>query len=98
VIFLIVAIIWTEKKNEWLKSIRGISYEDVEKIIIEKAYKDILENPAKPDQMIFILDFKGYTHVVPFIIDKKNNIILKTIFPSRKFHKIYGKAKKNSKT
>lgn len=93
-----MAIIWNEKKNKRLRSNRGISFEDVEKIILEKAYKDILENPANPDQMIFILDLKGYTHVVPFIIDKENNLILKTIFPSRKFHKIYGKAKNNNKT
>ena len=93
-----MAIIWNEKKNERLRSNRGISFEDVEKIILEKVYKDILENPANPDQMIFILDLKGYTHVVPFIIDKENNLILKTIFPSRKFHKIYGKAKNNNKT
>ena len=93
-----MAIIWNEKKNERLRSSRGISFEDVEKIILEKAYKAILENPADPDQMIFILDLKGYTHVVPFIIDKENNLILKTIFPSRKFHKIYGKEKNNNKT
>jgi len=33
---------------------------------------------------------KNYTHVVPFVIDENSNIILKTIYPSRKFHKIYG--------
>ena len=25
-----------------------------------------------------------------FTLDKENNIVLKTVFPSRKFHKIYG--------
>jgi hypothetical protein len=40
--------------------------------------------------MIFVVKYKKYTCVVPFIIDSKNNIVLKTIFPSRKFHKLFG--------
>jgi hypothetical protein len=27
---------------------------------------------------------------VPFVIDDDENIVLKTVFPSRKFHKLYG--------
>jgi len=27
--------------------------------------------------------------VAPFVIDEDENIIIKTVFPSRKFHKIY---------
>jgi hypothetical protein len=39
--------------------------------------------------MIFILKYRDYIHVVPFVIDKDDNIIIKTVFPSRNFHKIY---------
>jgi len=28
-------------------------------------------------------------HIVPFVIDNEENIVLKTVFPSRKFNKIY---------
>lgn len=46
--------------------------------------------PARSRQMIFVVWYHGSTHVVPFVIDKNDNIILKTAFPSRKFHKLYG--------
>ena len=34
------------------------------------------------------VSFEGYTYVVPFVIDAGGNMILKTIFPSRKFHRL----------
>ena len=43
--------------------------------------------------MIFLVRCKGYTHVVPFEIDAGGNILLKTVFPSRKFHRLYGAKK-----
>lgn len=43
--------------------------------------------------MIFVIPCKGYTYVVPFVIDTDENIVLKTVFPSRKFQKICGKKK-----
>ncbi len=82
-------IIWDEQKNEKLIETRGISFEDVADILLQKKYIDILEHPTRHNQMLLIIPFKGYTYVVPFIIDKENNIVLKTVFPSRKFHKLY---------
>ena len=83
-------ILWDEGKNRTLKETRDISLEEVAQLILDKNYLAILENPARLDQRIFILTYRGYTHVVPFIIDEEDNIILKTAFPSRKFHKLYG--------
>jgi uncharacterized DUF497 family protein len=83
-------ILWNEAKNAKLKVSRGIAFEDVAELILNKQYDAILENPTRPGQMIFVLKMKGYTYVVPFVIDEKDNIVLKTVFPSRKFHKIYG--------
>jgi hypothetical protein len=53
----------------------------------------VLENPTHPEQMIFVVPFKEYTYVVPFVIDNDDNVVLKTVFPSRKFHKLYGEKK-----
>ena len=86
-------ILWEETKNKKLKATRDISFEDVAQIILEKRYVAILENPVHPKQRIFIVNYKGYTYVVPFVIDAEKNIVLKTIFPSRKFHKLYGEKK-----
>ena len=86
-------ILWDEAKSKRLKDIRGISFEDVAQIILDKKYLAVLENPVRPDQKIFVISYKGYTHVVPFVIDEKDNVVLKTVFPSRKFHKLYGEKK-----
>jgi uncharacterized DUF497 family protein len=82
-------IVWDREKNTRLIRTRGVSFEEVARLIMEKKYTAILENPARPDQMIFILPYKEYTHVVPFVFDGDDRIVLKTIFPSRKFHKMF---------
>ena len=83
-------IFWDEEKNTKLITERGISFDEISEIILREEYLDILENPKKENQMIFIIRLKGYIYVVPFIIDDDENIILKTACPSRKFNKIYG--------
>ena len=83
-------ILWDGAKNKKLKETRGVSFEDVAQIILDKKYLALLENPAHPEQMVFVLRYKTYTYVVPFVIDSKSNIVLKTVFPSGKFHKLYG--------
>ncbi len=84
-------IIWDETKNLKLKLERNISFETISDIILNKQYLDILENPSRPDQYVFVIEINKYIYAVPFIIDKESNIILKTIFPSRKLNKIYGR-------
>lgn len=83
-------IYWDDEKYKKLISERDISFDQIAEIILNKEYLDILENPKRDNQMIFIINLKDYIHVVPFIIDDDENIILKTAFPSRKFNKIYG--------
>lgn len=87
-------ILWDKAKNKKLRENRGFSFEEIVPIILDKKYLAVLENPARNGQLIFVISYKNYTYVVPFIIDSKDNIILKTIFPSRKFHKIFEKKKK----
>ena len=91
-------IIWDQEKSKKLILERNLSFEVFSDLILQKAYADILENPAHPDQMIFIIPFNKYTYVIPFIIDDDNSIVLKTIFPSRKFHKLYGGGNYEHKT
>jgi uncharacterized DUF497 family protein len=86
-------IIWDQNKNEWLILNRGISFEEISDKILNTDYLEILENPTKEGQLYFIMKFDNYTLVVPFLINKSDQIILKTAFPSRKFHKKYGEKK-----
>ena len=82
-------IIWNDDKNQKLQNERDISFEEISEIILRKEYLDILENPSRSNQQIFIVKINNYIYSVPFIIDERSNIILKTAFPSRKLHKKY---------
>jgi len=82
-------IIWDKAKNGRLTAERGLSFDTFASLILEKKYIAILKNPSRDGQKIFIVPYMNYTYAVPFVIDKDSNLILKTIFPSRKFHKIY---------
>ncbi len=83
-------IFWYKAKNDWLQANRGVSFEEIASRILDQDYIDILENPARDNQMVFLMNIRGYTWVVPFLIDDRERIVLKTAFPSRKFHDRYG--------
>jgi uncharacterized DUF497 family protein len=93
-----VKILWDDEKNKKLIALRGIALEEFAALILEKKYMAILKNPARGGQKIFIIPYRDYTYVVPFLIDEEQNIVLKTVFPSRKYHKIYGGKNHESKT
>ena len=82
-------IIWDDDKNQKLQNERNISFEEISEIILRKEYLDVLANPARPEQQIFVVQINGYTYSVPFVLDDQENIVLKTAFPSRKLHKMY---------
>lgn len=82
-------IVCDDKKAQILKLERDIDIDEIVELIIERKYIDILEHPKREGQQIFILSYRNYIHVVPFVIDEDDNIIIKTVFPSRNFHKIY---------
>jgi len=83
-------IYWDEDKNNKLITKRNISFNEISEILLREEYLDILENPNRKDQLIFIICLQDYIYAVPFIIDENENIILETAYPSRKFNKIYG--------
>jgi uncharacterized DUF497 family protein len=85
-----VHIIWDEEKNTKLKVKRGISFEEIAELIIQKRYVGIVKHQKRPDQRIFLIPIRGYIYAVPFLFDDEDNIVLKTAFPSRKFNRKYG--------
>ncbi len=93
-----MAIIWDTEKNEKLRRERNITFEEVAQMILEKKYVAILEHPKRPEQRLFLIPIHGYIHAVPFVIDAESNIVLKTVFPSRKFDRKYGKHTDENKT
>jgi uncharacterized DUF497 family protein len=85
-----VQVLWDNEKNKRLISERGISLDIFASLILDKKYIAVLKNPSREEQKIFVIPYQNYTYVVPFVIDEGQNIILKTAFPSRKYHKIFG--------
>jgi uncharacterized DUF497 family protein len=83
-------IIWDSSKNNKLIAERGLSLETFAALILEKKYLAVLKNPSRNEQKIFIVPWQDYTYVVPFVVDASRHIVLKTVFPSRKYHKQYG--------
>jgi hypothetical protein len=79
------------EKNQTLIKERGVSFEEFSSLIRDRKFVDIIQNPARTNQKIFIIPHNGYTYVVPYVMDEDDNIVLKTIFPSRKYHRQYSK-------
>lgn len=89
-------IVYDKVKNEKLKIQRGINFEDIKEAIGHGGLINIINNPNKiryPNQKIYIVKIDNYIYGVPFI-ENKNKIFLKTVYPSRKFTKLYLKGDK----
>ncbi|MEK7396885.1 MAG: BrnT family toxin [Candidatus Poribacteria bacterium] len=83
--------VWSEEKNQLLKSERNISFEEAILHISAGDLLDIIEhtNPEKyQKQRIFVVKMKDYAWLVPFV-ETEDEIFLKTIIPSRKATKKY---------
>ena len=87
------ALKWNEDKNQILKRDRNISFEDIELAIRQNKLLDIVKNPSKghKNQYCLLVNIDNYVYIVPFVKDKET-FFLKTIYPSRKYTKIYLKA------
>lgn len=82
---------WDVKKNEKLKSERGISFEDIVFEIFRGAEVDIFEHPNQlkyPGQKVSVVIVDDYAYLVPYV-ESESSIFLKTIIPSRKATKKY---------
>ena len=83
--------LWNYEKNELLKHLRNISFDQVLQAIENGKILDILQHPNKikyPNQRIFVIEIENYAYIVPFVEDE-TEIFLKTIIPSREMTKKY---------
>ena len=79
-----------------LKRERDVSFEQVVFSIETGQILDVLEhpNPAKyKGQRLYVIEIENYAYIVPFE-DRGNERFLKTIFPSRRYTKLYLKKEK----
>lgn len=82
---------WDPRKNEKLKAERGVSFDDIVMRIERGEVLDILEHPDQEKyegQRIFVIQIEQYVYLVPFL-ENEEQVVLKTIIPSRKATKKY---------
>ena len=87
---------WNNEKNEKLKKIRGVSFEQVELAIALGDLIDRVKHPnsAKyPNQKVFLVKVENYIYSVPYVEDNEK-IFLKTIIPNSKATRQYLGGKK----
>ena len=85
---------FNEEKNQLLKATRDISFEDVLQALKEGNLLADISHPSSshPQQRVYIIKIMKYVYAVPYVINaEKQEIFLKTIYPSRVFTKKYMK-------
>lgn len=85
---------WSTEKNQQLIEQRGISFESVISAIEQGGLVDVLEHPDQdryPGQLIYVVEIGEYIHLVPFVKQAGGGRFLKTIIPSRKATRDYGR-------
>lgn len=88
------SIKYNEEKNQLLKATRGICFEDAVQAIKEGNLLANLHhlNPKYPHQKLLVVKIAGYIYAVPYLEDTtKQEIFLKTVYPSRVLNKKYQK-------
>lgn len=97
------SIKFNEEKNQLLKATRNISFEDVLKALQEEKLLADTSHPSQKysHQRVYVIQIEEYAYAVPYILNiEKQEIFLKTIYPSRFFTKKYlkgGEYEKNKK-
>lgn len=79
-------VYWDPVKSARLKKVRGASFEE----ILGSRYVASRKHPVRTDQDILLFDYRGYIWVVPCVVSEQGTF-LKTLYPSRKYTKIYRK-------
>jgi hypothetical protein len=82
---------WNDEKNELLKKLRGVSFEQVVLAIVSGDLIDRVKhpNPEKyPNQKVFLVRIEDYIYSVPYVEDDEK-MFLKTIIPNSKVTKKY---------
>ena len=79
---------WGALKSERLKRTRGVSFED----LLQSKLIAVMQHPKRIQQNILLFKHQKYIWVVPYI-ESGNGIFLKTLYPSRKYTKMYKRDK-----
>ena len=87
---------WNDEKNELLKKLRGVSFEQIVLAIVSGDLIDRMKhpNPEKyPNQRVFLVKIEDYVYSVPYVEDDEK-MFLKTIIPNSEATKKYSGGKR----
>ena len=82
---------WNHKKNEALKTQRGISFEEIVLAVEADGLIDELRHTnldKYPNQSILVVALDAYAYLVPYV-EEPDYYFLKTVIPSRKASRDY---------
>ncbi len=81
---------WNDEKNKILLEERWVCFEDIVFALKDGRLIEIIKNPSSnfENQYCMVVRINEYVYLVPFVI-WNDKVFLKTIFPSRKFNKLY---------
>jgi len=77
---------WNAEKSLWLKSERGVSFEEVLSAISQGGLLSVMDHPNRSKyghQKLLVVRIRDYAYLVPFV-ESETEIFLKSIMPSRK--------------
>lgn len=77
---------WDPLKSERLKRTRKKSFEE----LLNSKLIDVRDHPFRETQEMMLFEHEGQIWIVPFV-RKEGKIFLKTLYPSRKFTRLYKK-------
>ncbi|OGX08373.1 MAG: hypothetical protein A2Z88_01290 [Omnitrophica WOR_2 bacterium GWA2_47_8] len=75
---------WDELKNKRLKLTRGVSFDK----LVTARFVNLIDHPTREGQLIMLYEYQNYIWAIPCIKIEKG-LFLKTLYPSRKYTKIY---------
>ncbi|MBX7149878.1 toxin [bacterium] len=81
---------WDLEKSKKLKKSRGVSFEE----LIQGHLLAVKKHPTRKQQQILLFEYENYIWVVPCVVTR-HEIFLKTLFPSRKYTKLWKEGKLN---
>jgi hypothetical protein len=82
---------WNADKNRWLKRERRVSFEQIVLAIENDCLITVVDHPDQskyPGQKIAVVEINDYAYAVLYI-ETEERLFLKTIFPSRKYTRLY---------
>ena len=83
---------FSEEKNQLLKATRGIGFEELIEALEGDNLLADLDHPSlkRVNQRLYVIRIRDYAYAVPYVIDHgKQEIFLKTAYPSSKLTKLY---------